>query len=298
LQGRHRPAETEHVPMTTPLRLTIVCENTVGSPLPLLGEHGFACLIDSPAGRILFDSGRGAGLLHNLAVLGIDPTSIEAIVLSHGHYDHAGGLLPLLQRIGPRPVIAHPGIFAERYSLREGEQRRLSLEVSRQELEAAGARFQFCDDCCEVMPQLWFSGRIPRTQSVETGDPNLVVARGGGGGWLPDPFDDDAALALLTPHGLVIVLGCAHAGLINTVEHFRTRLATPTVYAIVGGTHLGPASEAQFAAATDYLAGLGGARIGVAHCTGQPRAARLYSRFPERVFFAAAGCEFTVAPGT
>lgn len=283
--------------MTPPLRLTIVCENTVGSPLPLLGEHGFACLIDSPAGRILFDTGRGAGLLHNLAALGIDPASIAAVVLSHGHYDHTGGLLPLLRRIGPRPVIAHPGIFAERYFIREGERRNLSLGVTRQELETAGARFRFCETCCEVGPHLWFSGRIPRTAAVETGDPGLVVARADGGSYQPDPFADDAALAMLTPHGLVIVLGCAHAGLINTVEHFRQQLATPAVYAIVGGTHLGPASEAQFAATADYLAGLGGTLIGVAHCTGQPRAARLYSRFPQRVFFAAAGCEFTVASG-
>jgi 7,8-dihydropterin-6-yl-methyl-4-(beta-D-ribofuranosyl)aminobenzene 5'-phosphate synthase len=284
--------------MTVPRRLTIICENTVGRPLPLLGEHGFACLIDSPAGRVLFDTGRGASLLHNLAVLGIDPASIDAVVLSHGHYDHAGGLLPLLQRTGPRPVIAHHGIFAERYFVHGSEQRNLSLGATRHELEAAGARFRFCADCCEVMPQLWFSGRIPRTAATESCDPSLVVAQVDGAGWQPDPFDDDAALAMLTPQGLVIILGCAHAGLINTVEHFRTQLATPSVFAIVGGTHLGPASETQFAAATDYLAGLEGTRIGVAHCTGQPRAAALYSRFPERVFFAAAGCEFTVNPAT
>lgn len=282
--------------MISSLRLTIVCENTVGGPLSLLGEHGFACLIDSPSGRILFDTGRGASLLHNLAVLGIKPTSIEAVVLSHGHYDHAGGLLPLLQQIGPRPVVAHRSIFTERYSIRDAQRRNLSMVATRQELESAGARFRFHDDCCEVFPHLWFSGHIPRTSDVETGDPNLVVARNGDS-LQPDPFDDDAAVAMLTPQGLVIILGCAHAGLINTVEHFRKQLATPDVSAIVGGTHLGPAGEAQFAATCDYLARLDGTRIGVGHCTGQLRGAQLYSRFPDRVFFAAAGCEFTFTFG-
>ena len=79
------------------LRLTIVCENSVGKPLPLLGEHGFACLIDCRAGRILFDTGRGATLLPNLSVMGIDPGSIEAIVLSHGHDDHLAGLTALIR---------------------------------------------------------------------------------------------------------------------------------------------------------------------------------------------------------
>lgn len=274
-----------------PLRVTVVCENTVGSPLPLVGEHGFACLVEGPFGRILFDTGRGMGLLPNLATLGVDPAGIDAVVLSHGHNDHSGGLLPLLQRIGPRPVFAHPDIFSERFSCQGGKIRNLSLGATYAELVAAGAGFQLTDECRELLPGLWFSGYIRRETAAETGDPCLVVARPEVADLLPDPLADDAALAVETPQGLVIILGCAHAGLINTVEHFLKRLGSPPVYAIIGGTHLGPASEAQFQATVAYLAGLVGTRIGVAHCTGQTRAARLFMQFPERVFFAAAGCE-------
>lgn len=275
--------------MSKPVKLTIVCENTVGRPLPLLGEHGFACLVDSGAGRLLFDTGRGLTLLHNLATLGIDPKSIDAVVLSHGHDDHTGGLLPLLQRTGSRPVFAHPGIFAERFFVRDGERRSIGLSAGRAGLEAAGARFRYLDECSEIAGGLWFSGFVPRTSKVESGDPCLVQESPKSGEMIADPFEDDAALAIETPKGLVILLGCAHAGLINTVEHFRRQLGGRSLHAIIGGTHLGPAGEPQFKATLQYLDALGATRLGVSHCTGQTRGALLHDRFPDRVFFASAG---------
>jgi len=275
--------------MADSVRLTIICENTVGRPLPLLGEHGFACLVDSSAGRLLFDTGRGRALLHNLATLGIDPNSIDAVVLSHGHDDHTGGLLPLLQQTGSRPVFAHPAVFAERFYVRGEERRRIGLATSLAELERAGARFRYLDECSEIAAGLWFSGRIPRTNPVEQGDPSLVQPGPESGSMVPDPFDDDAALAIETSRGLVILLGCAHAGLINTVEHFRRQFGQPPLHAIIGGTHLGPVGEAQFIATMNFLATLGATRIGIGHCTGQTRSARLYGQFPERVFFASVG---------
>jgi len=280
--------------MADSVRLTIICENTVGRPLPLLGEHGFACLVDSSAGRLLFDTGRGCALLHNLATLGIDPNSIDAVVLSHGHDDHTGGLLPLLQQTGPRPVFAHPAVFAERYSVRGEERRRIGLATSLVELERAGARFRYLDECSEIAAGLWFSGQIPRTNPVEQGDPSLVQPGPESGSMVPDPVDDDAALAIETSHGLVILLGCAHAGLINTVEHFQRQFGQQPLHAIIGGTHLGPAGEAQFIATLNFLATLGATRIGVGHCTGQTRSARLYGQFPERVFFASVGSVFEI----
>ena len=280
--------------MAGQVRLTVVCENTVGRPLPLLGEHGFACLVDSPAGRLLFDTGRGITLLHNLATLGIDPKSIDAVALSHGHDDHAGGLLPLLQETGPRPVFAHPAVFAERFFVRGEERRRIGLTTSRDELELAGARFRYLEECSEIAAGLWFSGRIPRSSPVERGDPCLLQEGPQGEGLITDPFDDDAALAIESAHGLVILLGCAHAGLINTVEHFRRQLGQRPLQAIIGGTHLGPAGEPQFAATMNFLAALGATRIGVGHCTGQTRSALIYGQFPERVFFASVGSVYEI----
>ena len=108
------------------------------------------------------------------------------------------------------------------------------------------------------------------------------------------PFFDDAALAIETQKGLVILLGCAHSGLINTVEHFRRELGDPRIHAIIGGTHLGPASDEQFAATVDYLKRLDFDRLGVSHCTGQVRSAQLYVHFPNKVFFANVGSTLRV----
>ena len=276
------------------MRLSVVCENTVGRPIPAIGEHGFACLVEFRGRTWLFDTGQGKTLLTNLAVLGIDPTAVEAVILSHGHYDHAGGLPGLLDKIGPRPVHAHPEVFRERYWQGQHERRFIGLSRSRQSLEEAGAGFCLHRALTTLAPGLHFSGEIPRVTTFETGDPHLVVRETAADNWTADGFRDDAALAMETERGLVILLGCAHAGLINTVRYFVDRLGGPPVYAIVGGTHLGPASDAQFAETVAFLEQLDVARLGLSHCTGQIRAAQLYARFPNKVFFAAVGTTLEV----
>jgi 7,8-dihydropterin-6-yl-methyl-4-(beta-D-ribofuranosyl)aminobenzene 5'-phosphate synthase len=271
------------------LQLAIICENTVGRPISACGEHGFACLVKTAAGTWLFDTGSGATLLANLDALGYDKGQISGIILSHGHYDHSGGLLPLLKMIGPRPVYAHPQIFTERFWQGQHELRDISLPYSRAELETGGARFNLLETMTEIAPELFYSGPIPRITPQEKGDQHLVRLSADGQRQVTDEFTDDAALAIMTSQGLVVLLGCAHAGLVNTLEHFLGKLGRPRLHAIIGGTHLGPVSDEQFAAALDYLARLDFDRLGVSHCTGQIRSAQLYARFPNKVFFANVG---------
>ena len=270
-------------------KLSIVCENTVGRPIPAIGEHGFACMVEHDGTSWLFDTGGGATLLHNLDVLGMDPRQAEGVILSHGHYDHAGGLLAFLERVGPRPVHAHPDIFLDRFWQGQHEQRFIGVPQQKAELELAGAEFHLHREFTTIAPGIHFSGTIPRVTAAETGDPHLVRQDAATGTMEPDPFQDDAALAIETTRGLVILLGCAHAGLVNTVRHLLDKLGPQHVHAIVGGTHLGPASDAQFAETVGYLAHLNLDRLGLSHCTGQIRAAQLYARFPQKVFFAAVG---------
>ncbi|MGW8313265.1 MAG: MBL fold metallo-hydrolase [Desulfuromonadales bacterium] len=276
------------------LRLDIICENTVGRPIAAGGEHGFSCLVQTTSDRLLFDTGSGDTLLNNLETLGHEAGQIDKLVLSHGHYDHCGGLLPLLRKIGPRPVYAHPDIFNERFWQGQHELRNISLPYSRTELETAGASFHFLDHLTELSPGLFFSGRIPRSITWEEGDSHLVRRCSDDTGWQPDTFPDDAALAVQTAKGLVVLLGCAHAGMVNTLEHFRKQLGHPRIHMILGGTHLGPATDQQFSETVEYLLNLDFDRLGVAHCTGQLRAAQLYARFPNKVFFANVGTTLTI----
>jgi 7,8-dihydropterin-6-yl-methyl-4-(beta-D-ribofuranosyl)aminobenzene 5'-phosphate synthase len=271
------------------LQLSIICENTVGRPIAACGEHGFACLVQSQTATWLFDTGSGATLLANLAALNHDARQIDGVILSHGHYDHSGGLLPLLNEIGPRPVYAHPGIFTRRFWQGQHEQRDISVPHTHQELMSAGAEFRLCEALTEVSSDIHFSGFIPRSSSHEPGDAHLVRRSLDDSEWVADEFSDDAALAIVTAKGLLILLGCAHAGLINTLEYFRCKFPSHRIHAIIGGTHLGPATDEQFVATLEYLSRLDFDRLGVSHCTGQIRAAQLHARFPNKVFFANVG---------
>ncbi len=277
------------------VKVTIICENSVGRPIPACGEHGFSCLVATPSATWLFDTGGGQTLLSNLDVLGLDPNAIDGVVLSHGHADHSGGLLPLLAQIGPRPVVAHDQVFTERCWQGQHERRNISLPYSCQELEAGGAKFSFHRDLTTLADGIIYSGTIPRLNSLEAGDPHLLSRNAPDDDWSVDDFPDDAALAIESSNGLIVLLGCAHAGLINTIEHFRHTLDNPRIHAIIGGTHLGPAGDMQFAATVDYLKRLDFDRLGVSHCTGQIRSAQLYAQFPNKVFFASVGSSLTVS---
>ena len=270
------------------VRLTILCENTCGSPRGTVGEHGFACFIETETGNYLLDTGQGVGLAHNAALLGKDLSSVKAVLVSHGHYDHTQGLPDLLRRTGPVDVFAHPDIFAERYTLDRHGRHFVGIPWRRAYLESLGARFRFERNYCQVAPGLYLSGEIPRLNEVEKGDLRLVVPAGDER-FVPDPMRDDLSLVIHSSKGLVLVLGCAHAGVVNIMDHVCRQTGQERIYAVVGGTHLGFVGPEEFQEASRAFQEFGVERIGVSHCTGLPRAAQLYAQYTERFFFGTVG---------
>lgn len=272
-------------------RLSIVCENTAGPAYKILGEHGFSVLIEHESGTLLFDTGLGGTIVHNAGCLKKDLSAVDRIVLSHGHYDHTGGLEKVLQCCGPVDVFCHPGVFIERFSAKKkGEKttyRSAGMPFERSGLEALGARFVLNTSFAEIARGVYLTGEIPRASVFEKDDPRLKVLMNGT--YVQDSVPDDQSLVIESAQGLAVVLGCAHSGLINTLNHITAQLPGKPVHSVIGGTHLGFLADEQIEQTIRALTAFNLHTIGASHCTGPGAAARLMQAFGERFFFAQAG---------
>ncbi|NPV27875.1 MAG: MBL fold metallo-hydrolase [Firmicutes bacterium] len=273
------------------IKVTVLCENSVGTPTGLTGEWGLAMLVEVAGQRILFDTGESGKLLSNAAALRVDLRSVDTLVMSHGHYDHAGGMRDFLRYRGRLPVYAHPDFFNLRYS----EERYIGVPYREEELASLGADFVFSREPIEIVPGVWFSGEVPRITDFEKGDRRLICLRNGNK--VNDPIYDDVSLFCVTSEGLLIILGCAHAGVVNIIEHARQVTGLSKVYGVIGGTHLGAVSAVQQEATINYLRKLNLHFLAVNHCTGLSTIAQLAMIFGPQFHFAPAGTIFKLPCG-
>ena len=271
------------------LKVTILMENTVGLPLGLLAEWGLSMYLDFGDERILFDTGEQGNIMNNAQVLGLNLRQIDRVILSHGHYDHTGGLLKFLQYRGRVPVYAHPDLFSEHYArgFNERENKYIGVPFRQELLESAGAEFHWHREPVELSPGLWLSGEIPRATAFERVDDKLIEITKGQ--IVQDTIFDDFSLFYRTDQGLVILLGCAHSGLVNIVEHAKRLTGESKIRAIIGGTHLGPATHEQQQQTIDYLKGLNLTCLAPNHCTGLGMMSKLAAEFPAAFAWAATG---------
>jgi len=273
-------------------KITILCENSVGVPFGAVGEHGFACFIETDSGNYLFDTGQGLGIIQNATVLKKDLTSLGAIMISHGHYDHVGGVPQVLQHCGRVPVYAHPEIFVERFW---GEKRLfIGIPYRRSYLESLGADFRFSRELVEVAPEIYLTGEIPRQTAFEVGDAGMVAVYDDGSEKRPDPLNDDYSLVVKTAKGLVVILGCAHAGIVNILDYVKEKFPGEKIFSVLGGTHMGFSDESQFDETLKVIDRYEIEKLGASHCTGLEKSAQLYARMPERFFFACVGASLEI----
>lgn len=268
-------------------RVTVVVDNLVTHVSPLFGEHGLSMWLEHGGVNILYDTGMGRALLPNLEALGLDPNLLDAVVLSHGHYDHTGGLEALLgARREPLPVYCHLAVFAPHLADHLGQRREVGPPLTRMAYETLGARFNFVERWAGPWPGITLLAEIPRVTAYEVPAPNLITVCDGQ--ISPDPFHDDLSILIKGESRNAVLTGCAHSGVINVLRDAEEKAGAP-VELLVGGTHLGPAPAAQQDAALAELASRENLQVVAGHCTGPAMAGRMQQLLGSRFSFLGVG---------
>jgi len=262
-------------------KITCVADNTVQRGSPYWGEHGVSFRIQTDQGCFLFDTGRSESVLwHNLGMLGGCPRDAKALVLSHAHTDHTGALVTVLSQKPGLPLYASPDLFRPRFTLRDDGYKPIGLCVTQEELSQL-ADLRLSSAPAEVLPGVWTSGEISERPEPEgRSNRHMVLVDEG---WQPDFYRDDMSLVIETQEGLVVICGCCHAGLLNTLAHVQ-RVFQRRIAAILGGTHLVEAKETHLKHVIDVLRDTYDVpRLYLNHCTGERAYVALASAFNNQV---------------
>ena len=272
-------------------------------PEMLVAEHGFSALLTvTKAGRtrrVMFDAGLSVdGLSHNLHALQISIADVEAIVMSHGHFDHVGGLNGLIRGGGVSrlPMLLHPDFWLRRRIAIPGQEPFEMPTASRGAM--AGAGFEIIDGRTPSLlmdGSVLITGEVDRTTAFETGFPVHQALRDGA--WTPDPLilDDQALIANVRGKGLVVLTGCGHSGIVNIVRHAQKLTGETRVAAVIGGFHLsGPVFAPIIPATIDALQAIAPSMIVPGHCTGYEAVRAISLAMPEAFVINSVGTRYVI----
>lgn len=270
----------------------------------ILAEHGFSSLVTVTEGdqprSLLFDFGFSEqGAAFNAEALGADLKSVQIMALSHGHLDHVGGLFRISELVGKKGIklVLHPAAFTDQRSLKISDEIKLSMpSFSIEKARAAGVDVVVTEEPYGMLGEsVFFLGEIPRATDFEKGAANLRCVEDG-----VDKqdhiYDDSAIVAHLRGKGLVVLSGCAHSGIINTVRYAQRTSGIEQVHAIVGGFHLtGPDTDAVIEKTIEAFQEIGPDYIVPTHCTGRKAVMKIEKAMPEKFVLNMAGTKLTFA---
>lgn len=260
------------------MKLQVLVDNMTYIDQYYLGEPGVSYYLEDEGQSFLFDTGYSDVCIRNAQTMGISLETIHGIILSHGHNDHSGGLVPLRQFYARQerrqiPLIAHPQAFAQRRC--EGQS--IGSPLCEKEL-APVFSFQARTEPVWLTKHLVYLGEIPRTQSFE--NQRAIGERLEQGQWIPDYVPDDTALTYCSAQGLVVITGCSHAGICNIVERARRVCREPRIAAVIGGFHLMHPSQDTLAQTIAYFKRIHPDRVYAAHCIDFPSKCALAAAVP------------------
>jgi len=273
--------------MRKKVKISVVVENTVGKD-GMMPEHGMCFWIDTGATQAIFDTGQGGALLHNAQLMGIPLEKVESVILSHGHYDHTGGLKTVLQLSRNPKVYAHPAAFQPKFACNEyGQSRAIGMPaMNEKSVRKLAGDVIFTTRPTQITDPVFVTGEIPRVTEFEDTGGHFFLDKGCINS---DPFLDDQALFFESSKGTVVLLGWAHAGVINTLLYIRQLTHGNPIHAVMGGMHLLSASHKRMDNTIEYLTRINPDLLGPAHCTGRAATAELWEAFPQKCFSCPAG---------
>ncbi len=283
------------------LKVTVQAEDSVSFLSPYLGQHGVSFLLEATRGtdikRILVDVGQNsAALLSNMKLMNISPSTINAIVLTHCHYDHTRGIVNMLREIGKEgiPIYAHPDIFRphfvfDTYFKHVG----ITPEDSKENIEKTGGCLFLAKEPLMIMPGIMTTGEVERqTEFEEVGIKLQTIEKGS---VVDDQMlDDTSVIANVKDKGLVIVTGCSNAGIVNIVKQAVELTGCQKIVAIIGGLHLIGASDIRLKRTVEELSKFNIGQICAGHCTGFKAQVELYLAFKERFSPLHTGMQFDI----
>jgi len=275
--------------MASKVKITTLIENTALG-YDLVAEHGLSFWIEYNGKNILFDTGQTGSITKNAKILGIDLATTDAIIISHGHYDHTGGLNAVLSIAEHANIYMHPAAVNQKFSMKaSGTSRSIGIPTnigSILDAHTEANKVIWTQGPTEILPGLFVTGQVPRAgESSAEADEFFLDADCAH----PDDIDDDQTLFFETESGIVVVFGCAHAGIYNILKYIVKLAGTDNIHAVMGGMHLLHASDAGINRAIKTLSRYDIQKFGPAHCTGLEAAMKMRESFPKKCFMCSVG---------
>ncbi len=277
---------------TSTITVTTLIDNTAADNLE--SEHGLSLWLEFGDKRVLFDTGQTDMILRNANLLGVNLDSVEAIVISHGHYDHTGGLKTILDIAPKATLYIHPEALKPKYSQKDSKTKCVGMSDSTKDvirILADNRRVIWTEMPTEIFPGLFTTSQIPRNTDFEDSGGNFFISQDG---QTPDKLLDDQAIFFKTKQGLVVLVGCAHAGVVNTLDYISKLTGGKNIYAVIGGMHLVNANLARIKHTIEAFKKYDIQKLVPLHCTGQKAIVALKNTFGEKCSPAEVGTKIII----